>query len=278
MNFVLVYVSDGGGWSVITKQCGVLRKVGYIWLIDNCRHRLITINTMSQYGFVSVPIDLQESLKGAKYIHAPTPQTVASIKLPDSAVARAVKDYAHKELTEPTFNHSTRVYYYGMAIMKDQFPEWDLDPEVYYVTCLLHDIGTTNSNLHATKMSFEFYGALIARDLVFKHSNGNKEFADAVFEAIARHQDLRTVGNITTLGLILQLATILDNVGKHTGLISQSTVEDVNKNVPRHNWLNCFAEVVDAEIQLKPWAHTSALGVDEFKKGILGNKYMAKYE
>lgn len=233
---------------------------------------------MSKYGFVSVPIDLQKVLQGKKYIHAPTSQTVAAIKLPDTPLAKAIRAYARKELTEPTFNHSTRVFYYGMAIMKDQFPSWDLDPEVYYVTCLLHDIGTTDQNLRATKMSFEFYGALIARDLIYEHSNGNKEFADAVYEAIARHQDLRTVGNITTLGLILQIATILDNVGHHTDLIAESTIEDVNKSVPRHNWLNCFAQVVDAETQIKPWSHTTALGVTEFKNGILGNKAMAKFE
>lgn len=58
----------------------------------------------------------------------------------------------------------------------------------------------------ATKMSFEFYGGLLARDLLIKD---DVELAEAVAEAVIRHQDLGTTGKITSLGLLIQLATIL---------------------------------------------------------------------
>lgn len=58
----------------------------------------------------------------------------------------------------------------------------------------------------ATKMSFEFYGGLLAREFLVKH---DVVLAEAVAEAVIRHQDLGTSGKITSLGLLIQLATIL---------------------------------------------------------------------
>lgn len=101
---------------------------------------------------------------------------------------------------------SMRVYYFGRAIQEQQFPDWDLSAETYFITALLHDIGTTEKHMAATKMSFEFYGGLLAREFLVKH---NVELAEAVAEAVIRHQDLGTSGKITSLGLLIQLATIL---------------------------------------------------------------------
>ncbi|CAI4971208.1 CFC_HP_G0078660.mRNA.1.CDS.1 [Saccharomyces cerevisiae] len=137
---------------------------------------------MSQYGFVRVPREVEKAI-------------------PVVGMPRAV---------------SARV---GVAIIRDQFPAWDLDQEVLYVTCLLHDIATTDKNMRATKMSFEYYGGILSRELVFNATGGNQDYADAVTEAIIRHQDLTGTGYITTLGLILQIATTLDNVGSNTDLI-----------------------------------------------------------
>lgn len=63
-------------------------------------------------------------------------------------------------------------------------------------------------------MSFEFKGAIVAREFIREHE-GAEDQADSVCEAIIRHQDIFvTGGNITMVGQLLQLATILDNVGK----------------------------------------------------------------
>lgn len=57
-------------------------------------------------------------------------------------------------------------------------------------------------------MSFEFYGGFIAYDLITKNG-GSKELAEAVTEAIIRHQDFIQDGMITTVGQLVQLATTL---------------------------------------------------------------------
>ncbi|RLV95918.1 Cyanamide hydratase DDI3 [Spathaspora sp. JA1] len=222
---------------------------------------------MSSYGFVKISRDVSQAIPNP---NPPTPQT--TIELPNSKLAQYVHDYAEKKLPLKVFNHSLRVYFYSLAIIHDQFPEWDLNPEVIYVTCLLHDIGTTKENMHATKLSFESYGGIISRELLMSWPTKDQDYADAVCEAIIRHQDLGESGYITTLGLILQISTILDNVGLHLHLIHPDTLDAINRKFPRDGWLDCFSQAIDLENKLKPWGHTSALGVEQFRNDVQANK------
>lgn len=80
--------------------------------------------------------------------------------------------------------------------------------ETYLLTCLLHDIGTTDKNLSATLMSFEFYGGYLALDLLKKELHAPVGQAESVAEAIIRHQDLGESGKISSAGLLIQLATV----------------------------------------------------------------------
>jgi cyanamide hydratase family protein with HD domain len=96
----------------------------------------------------------------------------------------------------------------GKAIHIQQFPEWEFTDETYLLICLLHDIGTTDKNISATLMSFEFYGGQIALDLLHKTHHAPIEQAESIAEAVIRHQDIGNVGTITTIGLLIQLATI----------------------------------------------------------------------
>ena len=95
-------------------------------------------------------------------------------------------------------------------ILKQQFPKQaeDLSPVILALTCLLHDLGTIKPLITATHMSFEFYGAFKSLELL-QRLGANQDQAEAVAEAIIRYQDLGTVGNITFLGQIIQLANHL---------------------------------------------------------------------
>ncbi|KAH0566343.1 hypothetical protein GP486_000249 [Trichoglossum hirsutum] len=235
-------------------------------------------NPIRDYGFSALPRDPAVILQGRKNNRNPLPVAVSDIELPDTPLAKAVLEYAKKELREETFNHSMRVFYYGMAIARQQFPDWAVTPETYFVTCLLHDIGTTDKNIKATLMSFEFYGGMIALDLLHRQLKAPKEQAEGVAEAIFRHQDIGESGRITTLGQLVQLATIFDNMGGHADLVHKGTIEDVVKHYPRHKWSACFAATIRQENSLKPWAHTTALGEDDFPNGVIDNKLMAPYD
>ena len=163
----------------------------------------------------------------------------------------------------------------GMAIKAQQFPTWRLSPETYLLTSLLHDIGTTSSNLLATPMSFEFYGALLAHNLLLTTHHAPPSLAEAVTEAIIRHQDVGTSGSITELGSLIQFATVFDNMGWYKELVNEETVEDVLERWPRRGWSRCFSEVIRREVGGKPWANTTRLERgerEEFSRGVEENE------
>ncbi|KAI9840125.1 MAG: hypothetical protein M1837_001886 [Sclerophora amabilis] len=236
------------------------------------------MDPLREYGFTALPRDPNILLNGKDNIKAPGPVLVKDVPLPDSTLAKTVMGHARAELAEETFNHSMRVFFYGQAIVREQFPDWAFSDETYLLTCLLHDIGTTAKNLRATRMSFEFYGGLIALDLLHQQHDAPKEQAESVAEAIIRHQDIGETGKITTVGQLIQLATIFDNMGGHAALIHHDTIVDVVKHFPRKKWSSCFSATIREENDLKPWAHTTALGEDDFPNGVQNNKLMEPFD
>jgi len=236
--------------------------------------------TIATYGWEGVPRKVETLLAQSEASSSfPKPLLVSRILLPDSPLARAVHEYAKAELPIETFHHSMRVFYYGQAILDHAFPSWASPSfnETYFLTCLLHDIGTTDKNINATLMSFEFYGGLIVLDLLKKHSAPTPQ-AEHVAEAVIRHQDLGETGTLTRIGALIQLATIFDNMGGNPQLVDKATIEDVVKAYPRMKWSSCFAATIRKENGLKPWAHTTHLGERDFPEGVEGNKLMAPYD
>ncbi|KAJ4354237.1 uncharacterized protein N0V89_005971 [Didymosphaeria variabile] len=234
--------------------------------------------TLETYGWTSVPHDQSLLLKNINPWN-PATYDVAEIRLPDTELAKKVTEYARERLPEHVYNHSMRVYLYGQhscaAIAQKHLPSFLPSLETYYLTSLLHDIGTTPENLHATLLSFEFYGGYLALNILQEYGASNEQ-AESVVEAIIRHQDLGDVGTITTVGQLIQLATLFDNAGKNPTLISKYTIESVVATYPRNQWSSCFAHTIKEELALKPWAHSSA--IPKFAETVAGNKLMEPWD
>jgi len=240
------------------------------------------LDPVEAYGFTAVAAS-PSVLLATDRPPTPAPFTpVTQTPIPSTALAKRIDAYAKAHLPEETYNHSLRVYHYGLAIKQYRFPTWSFTDETYFLSCLLHDIGTTEENLTGTKMSFEFYGGWLALDVLRKSESKEdaapKDQAESVVEAIIRHQDLCEVGKITAVGQLLQLATIFDNTGSYADLVHRLTIEDVSKHFPRKRWCNCFVATIHRENSLKPWAHTTALGEEAFPSKVLANTLMAPYE
>lgn len=52
----------------------------------------------------------------------------------------------------------------------------------------------------------------------------------------------------------------------------------MNKAYPRKGWSGCFSKTIREENGLKPWAHTTHLGEEDFPEGVKGNKLMEPYD
>ncbi|KAJ5147375.1 uncharacterized protein N7443_001030 [Penicillium atrosanguineum] len=242
-------------------------------------------NPIATYGFTAVPASASALLTSTPaYPSSSTkaePIPVSATPIPSSELAQRINSYARSHLPEPTYNHSLRVYHFGLAIKRYRFAhaDWDFSDETYFLACVLHDIGTTDENLQKTKMSFEFYGGFLALEVLQDGDGGApQDQAESIAEAIIRHQDLCDVGKITALGQLLQLATIFDNTGAYADLVHPDTIKDVSEHFPRHAWSQCFASTIHRENGLKPWAHTTALGEEAFPAKVLANKLMEPFE
>ncbi|KAF2829174.1 cyanamide hydratase [Ophiobolus disseminans] len=161
---------------------------------------------LSMNGWTAVPRSFKKSLADVNK-NKQAELSVSDANPPSTDIAQKVQDFAKQQLPEKTFNHSMRVWYYGSAIVQAHFPHLSPLLETYYLTCLLHDLGTTVENTHGTHMSFEYYGAFKA--LNFLRDNGaSLDQAEAVSEAIIRHADLGETGTLTSLGMLIQLSTV----------------------------------------------------------------------
>lgn len=170
-----------------------------------------------------------------------------------------------------------------MAITKQQFPKRaaTLNPVVWALTCLLHDLGTAEENLLSTRMSFDIYGGIKALH-VLKDLGATSDQAEAAAEAIIRHEDMGVDGTITYIGQLIQLATTYDNTGIHPHvkdfgkMIHDITRAEINKAHPRLKWCTFFSKTIEKEESVKPWCHSTHLV--NFDKEIQANILMKQWE
>jgi cyanamide hydratase len=268
-------------------------------------------SSQDHFGWQAVPRSTEAFLKTANTANTKS-FNVSDITVPTSEVAKKTQDYAKKHLPGPTYNHSMRVFYYGtlrllancadsnlagMALLLNRSPSSiDSTPslvETFFLSCLLHDIGTVPSSLHSTRLSFELWGAIEALKLL-PDFGASQDQAELVAEVINRHQDLGDTGTAPAILGLIYFATIFgtafflgsfcirfaltatDNVGLNPQYIHQSTIEHVVAAYPRHKWSGCFASTIEEEISAKPWCHSTV--IENFREHVLGNKLMEPYE
>jgi cyanamide hydratase len=199
--------------------------------------------------------------------------SLASIHTPSSTIAGNALRHARDSLDDVMFNHSNRVYYIGMAMLQQHFPDWRVDSECYYLTSLFHDLGVGHNRQTSTRLSFEFDGAIQARDFILRqahidngathtqtrpHVNPLQNVADEVCEAIIRHTNF-VKGTMTATAELIQLSTTLDVIGANTRHLSPQTYADIIKTYPRLNFHEHFATLMEAEMLIKPWSHTTSV-------------------
>ena len=148
-----------------------------------------------------------------------------------------------------------------------------VDDEAYYLTSLFHDLGCAPSHLRATRLSFEFQGALLSHQWILQQSPASSALAAEVAEAITRHTNF-VHGRMTTTGQLIQLSTTLDVIGAHSGLIDRGTYGEIEAKWPRMAFNEHFAALMEEEMQVKPWSHTTAVQEEfGFCAKIRGNAY-----
>jgi cyanamide hydratase len=239
------------------------------------------------YGFTALPADQSQDKPATD---KPQPMVIRSLQPPTTPLATRVTRYVQTKLDADTYRHSLRVYSWGLAIARQCFPHFELTPgskleETWYLTAMLHDIGTCDF-LTETRLSYEFFAGIHAFDLLQNpwvtggEGIAPREQAESVVEAILRHQDVQDKGKITLMTRLIHWGTLLDNIGAVSQYVHPETLENVIKEYPRPGWSGCFKRTVEKEKKVKPYAMVSRIeGFEEVieKNGSEGG-LMAKHD
>ena len=74
---------------------------------------------IEEYGWTSLPCDPAQWGGDKRDNKDPVPQLCDDVSLPDTPLAKAALEYLKNELPRPTFNHSLRVFYYGISLLAE---------------------------------------------------------------------------------------------------------------------------------------------------------------
>jgi cyanamide hydratase len=98
-----------------------------------------------------------------------------------------------------------------MALLKNHSPSNAQDEpglvETFFLSCMLHDIGTVPENIKSTRLSFELWGAIHALQLL-PSFGASVDQAECVAEVVNRHQDLGDTGMAPVVLGLIYFATI----------------------------------------------------------------------
>jgi len=110
-------------------------------------------------------------------------ETIADVRVPDSAMARAATQLVRDTEDDLLYNHSRRVYFWGA--LTGQRRGLKFDPELLYMGAMFHDMGLTKAYA-SPDLRFEVDGANTARDFLRSYGVSERDIED-VWTAIALH-------------------------------------------------------------------------------------------
>lgn len=110
-------------------------------------------------------------------------KSISGISIPDSRLAREIREFIWDMETELLFNHSSRVYYFGALAGKQRGLKFD--SELLYAGAMFHDIGLMPSHSSPADR-FEVDGANAARSFLKAHGIPPQDL-DIVWTSIALH-------------------------------------------------------------------------------------------
>jgi HD superfamily phosphodiesterase len=110
-------------------------------------------------------------------------ESISGVGVPDTRLAREIKEFIRDTETELLFNHSSRVYYFGALAGKQRGLKFDA--ELLYAGAMFHDLGLMPGHSSPTDR-FEVDGANAARNFLKERGIPQSDL-DTVWTAIALH-------------------------------------------------------------------------------------------
>ena len=187
-------------------------------------------------------------MTGGDAIRAGVPALKAlGMPLPDSAIAQRAEDLIGDVADPFLVNHSVRAY--AWAVELAWHDELEFDPEILYVSALLHDIGLVPA--YDMGACFEIDGAVAAERFAIQQGQSD-ERARAIYDAIALHMLAEAPPGSAAEVVLLNDSPGVDVTGYRIGDVRPEAIPEVVAAYPRLEFKREFAALFVDQAARKP--------------------------
>ena len=172
----------------------------------------------------------------------------SALVIPDSVLAKEATDILRESSTNLLFNHSTRVYLFGVEQGRQQ--KLHFDPELLYVAAAFHDLGLIKK-FSSQNERFEVDGANAARQFLTAHNIPEGQ-VQTVWEAIALHTTRGVTQYMRSEVALLFSGMALDVLGAGFDQFPSALRDDIVARYPRKHFKEGFIEALLGGFAHKP--------------------------
>lgn len=173
--------------------------------------------------------------------------TGLGMPVPDSALARQARERIADVAAPWLVNHSVRSYAWAVELARHD--ELQFDPEILYVSAMLHDIGMVPA--YDLGDGYEIDGAIAAERLV-REAGESEVRARAVYDVIALHNDEAMAPGAASEVVLLWDSTGLDVSGDRLSDVRRATIPGLLAAYPRLDFKREFATRFADQASRKP--------------------------
>jgi hypothetical protein len=173
--------------------------------------------------------------------------TALGIPVPNSELARRARALIAEVAAPFLVNHSVRVYAWAVELARHD--RLQFDPEILYVSAMLHDIGLIPAYDHGG--CYEVDGAVAAERLV-DEAGEPEALARAIYDAIALHNDETLPPDPATEVVLLWDSAGTDVTGHRFADVRPEIIPGLLAAYPRFDFKREFTALLIGQASRKP--------------------------
>ena len=177
-------------------------------------------------------------------------ETVAGIRIPDSALAKDAHDLAREHSPDFLMGHVDRTFVFGS--LATQGAGLEVDEEIAYVAAILHDLGLTTR--HGGERRFEVDGADVARSWALANGMSDAE-ADQVWQGIALHTSAGIAEARSPECALVHWGAGTDVIGLGMDNYPPAALDAVHNAFPREGFAEGMADLLETAALRAPSAY-----------------------
>jgi hypothetical protein len=177
-------------------------------------------------------------------------ETIAGVRIPDSALARDARELAREHSPDFLLAHCDRTFVFGS--LATQAAALEVDEELAYVAAILHDLGLTTR--YGGERRFEIDGAEAARSWALANGMSADE-ADHVWHAVALHTTAGVADARSPECALVHWGAGTDVIGIGAENMSAAVIGAVHTALPRDGFADGIADLFEAATRRSPAAY-----------------------